>query len=88
MSMFERAGEVGLTGALYALANRTDRRLLLPRIRVPAVVVVGDADRLTPPPRAHAIVEAMTDCRLVVLPAVSHMSALEAPRDVAAQLAF
>ena len=48
--------------------------------------VVGDADRLTPPSKAYAIVDAIHDCRLAVLPAVGHVSAMEAPRDVAAQL--
>jgi pimeloyl-ACP methyl ester carboxylesterase len=47
MAMFERAGDAGLAAALYALANRSDRRPVLPRIRVPVVVVVGDRDRLT-----------------------------------------
>jgi pimeloyl-ACP methyl ester carboxylesterase len=85
--MFERAGDAGLAAALFALANRPDRRTVLPRLGAPAVAVVGDADRLTPPDRAREIVRGTTDARLVILPGVAHMSALEAPREVAAALA-
>jgi len=86
MAMFERAGDAGLAAALYALANRRDRRTVLTRIRVPAVVVVGDRDRLTPPPVAKEMADGLCDGRLVILPGVAHMSAMEAPREVAAQL--
>jgi pimeloyl-ACP methyl ester carboxylesterase len=86
VAMFERAGETGLAAALIALANRADRRTLLPRLGVPAVVVVGDADRLTPPDRAREIARGMTDAHLVLLSGVAHMSAMEAPREVAAAL--
>jgi pimeloyl-ACP methyl ester carboxylesterase len=58
MAMFERAGDAGLAAALYALANRRDRRTVLPRIRVPVVVMVGDRDRLTPPSLAKEMAEA------------------------------
>jgi len=86
MTMFERAGDAGLAAALYALANRRDRRHVLPRIRVPVVVVVGDRDRLTPPSLAKEMADRVGDGRLVILPRVAHMSVLEAPREVAAQL--
>ena len=86
MAMFERAGDAGLAAALYALANRPDRRPLLPRLRIPVVVVVGDRDRLTPPRLAREMADGVCDGRLVVLPRVAHMSTMEAPREVAAQL--
>jgi pimeloyl-ACP methyl ester carboxylesterase len=50
-------------------------------------VVVGDADLLTPPDYSREIAATVPDSRLVLLPAVGHMSTLEAPRDVAAALA-
>lgn len=86
LAMFARAGDAGLAATLFALANRPDRRGLLPTLRAPSIVVVGDADRLTPPDRAREIASTAPDCRLVVLPGVAHMSALEAPLDVAAAL--
>ncbi len=87
LAMFERAADVGLAAALFALANRPDRRPLLPSLRAPSVVVVGEADLLTPPYRAREIAQAAPRSRLLVLPGVAHMSAMEAASDVAAALA-
>ena len=84
---FERAGEAGLAATLFALANRPDRRTILPALGVPSVAIVGDADRLTPPDRAREIASAAPGCRLVILPGIAHMSAMEAPEAVAAALA-
>jgi pimeloyl-ACP methyl ester carboxylesterase len=86
MAMFERAGDAGLAAALYALANRRDRRSVLPRIGVPVVVIVGESDRLTPPSVAKEMADGVCDGRLAILPGATHMSAMEAPREVAAQL--
>ncbi|MFQ5876658.1 MAG: alpha/beta fold hydrolase [Acidobacteriota bacterium] len=87
MGMFPRAGAAGLAAALFALAHRLDRRAALAAIRRPSVVVVGEEDRLTPPDRARAIAAAIPGARLIVLPGVAHMSALEAPGEVARALA-
>jgi pimeloyl-ACP methyl ester carboxylesterase len=84
--MFVRAGDAGLAAALFALASRPDRRDMLPSLSAPVAVVVGDADVLTPPDRAREIAEAVPRGDLTVLPGVGHMSALEAPEEVAAAL--
>lgn len=86
LAMFQRAGDAGLAAALSALANRPDRRALLPELRAPSLVIVGDRDVLTPPEQARAIAEAAPRSRLHVIPGVAHMSAMEAPREVALQL--
>lgn len=86
LDMFSRAGSAGLAAALTALANRPDRTPLLAAIGVPVRVVVGDADALTPPERAREIAAGVRVAELRVLPGVSHLSALEAPREIAALL--
>ncbi|QER89388.1 alpha/beta fold hydrolase [Streptomyces tendae] len=49
-------------------------------LRVPVEVVVGTADRLTPPVHARALAAALPDCRGVTeLPGVGHMTPVEAP---------
>lgn len=52
----------------------------------PALVIVGDRDRLTPPDAARRLHERLPDSRLVVLPAVGHMSLLEAHEAVTAHV--
>ncbi len=51
---------------------------------VPAHVIVGTADRLTPPPQARRIAERLPQCTgLTELPGAGHMTPLERPEAVA-----
>ncbi|HET6635401.1 MAG TPA: alpha/beta hydrolase [Streptomyces sp.] len=53
----------------------------------PTAVVVGTADRLTPPPHAHRIVAALPHCTgLTELTGAGHMTPVEAPEAVGAVL--
>jgi pimeloyl-ACP methyl ester carboxylesterase len=69
-----------------AMAARPDSLALLPSLHVPAVVVVGDEDGVTPLGEALAMVQALPDAVLTVLPGVGHLSPLEDPDGVAAAL--
>lgn len=53
---------------------------------VPAVVIVGDADRLTPERQAHRLVERLAQGRLIVLPGVGHSPMLEAGDELTAHI--
>jgi pimeloyl-ACP methyl ester carboxylesterase len=56
-------------------------------LRVPTAVVVGSADRLTPPVQARALVAALPNCAgLTELPGVGHMTPLEAPAQVTGRI--
>ena len=53
------------------------------RLEVPTEVLVGTADRLTPPAHARAIAQALPQCEgLTELPDIGHMTPLEAPAEV------
>ena len=54
---------------------------------MPAAVLVGDRDRLTPPPCAASIAEALPGAELSVLPGAGHMLTLERHAEVSAALA-
>jgi pimeloyl-ACP methyl ester carboxylesterase len=54
---------------------------------VPAAVLVGDRDRLTPPACAEAIAEALPGTTLTVFPGAGHMLILERHAEVSAVLA-
>ena len=62
-----------LMGSLVQL----DQGEALGRITVPALVVVGELDRLTPPTSARALVEALPEGRGVVIPRAGHCAMLE-----------
>jgi len=83
LAMFEHAGDSGLPPTLMALAARPDRRELLPEIRVPSIVVVGAVDALTPPDRARELASGIPGASLNVLDGIAHLSAMEAPVEVA-----
>ncbi|MCX5048785.1 MULTISPECIES: alpha/beta fold hydrolase [unclassified Streptomyces] len=56
-------------------------------LRVPTVVVVGTADRLTPPVQARALVAALPNCvGSTELPGLGHMTPVEAPELVTGRI--
>lgn len=70
-----------------AIMSRPDFRPLLADIRCPTVVIVGDGDDLTPPDLAREICGGILDARLVVVPDCGHLSTVEQPKVVNAELA-
>ncbi|CAM5262383.1 alpha/beta fold hydrolase [Streptomyces tanashiensis] len=59
----------------------------LRELRLPVAVLVGTADRLTPPVHSHVMVEALPHCTgLVQLAGMGHMTPVEAPEAVTAQI--
>ena len=69
-----------------ALMNRPDCRPLLPSIRIPALVLVGDGDILTPPDLSREMHAGIAGSRLVVVPGSGHLSTMEKPQSVDAAL--
>ena len=68
-----------LTAALAAMAGRPDSRAMLGAITVPALVVVGEEDDLTPLASSEAMAAGMPRARLEVISGAGHLSGLEAP---------
>ncbi|MFJ4849994.1 alpha/beta fold hydrolase [Streptomyces sp. NPDC088733] len=64
--------------ACEALASH-DVRADLDRIAVPALVLNGAEDPVTPPADARALVAGITDARLAVVPGASHLVPVEQP---------
>ncbi|HEY6796130.1 MAG TPA: alpha/beta fold hydrolase [Kineosporiaceae bacterium] len=81
-----RARAEGVAWSQRAMAVRPDATAELVGIAVPAVVVVGEEDGLTPPAQAAALAAALPDAVLTVIPRAGHLSPLEAPDAVAAAL--
>ncbi|MBV8974850.1 MAG: alpha/beta fold hydrolase [Sinobacteraceae bacterium] len=65
-----------------AIMGRSDSRTLLGSIRCPTLVLVGDADQLTPPERAAEIAAGIAGACLVTIPDSGHVSTLEQPDEV------
>ncbi|MEW6583773.1 MAG: alpha/beta fold hydrolase, partial [Actinomycetota bacterium] len=72
-----------VAAALAALRDRPDRRGDLAAVRVPALAVWGDRDRVTPREAMEAIAAGIPDARLAVIPGAGHMTAIERPEEFA-----
>ena len=70
---------LGISGALLAMAARTDTTDALADMELPALVLVGEHDNLTPPADAQALVAGLPQATLQVIPDAAHMSNLENP---------
>ncbi len=80
--MAGRVGQAAFLRQLQAILARPDARAMLPGLRLPVHVAVGEADRLTPPELAWEIAAAVPDARLHVLPGCGHLPPLEDPQAV------
>lgn len=70
--------------AQRAMAARPDRHDDLAKLKVPALVLRGDEDEMSPAQEAHTMAEALgPDTQLVTIPRAGHMSAIETPDQVA-----
>lgn len=76
-----------IVAALAGMAARRDSRPDLPTVDVPALVVVGEEDTLTPPDVARALADGLSRATLEVIPDAAHLSNLENPPAFDAALA-
>jgi pimeloyl-ACP methyl ester carboxylesterase len=81
-----QAPPAGVAWSQRAMAVRSDSAEVLAGLAVPAVVVVGEEDGLTPPGAAHAMADVLPDAVLTVIPGAGHLSPLEVPQEVARAL--
>ena len=76
----------GFLSQQAAVLNRIDSRPSLGAIACPTLVLAGRQDVVTPPAAQEEIAAAIRNATLVVLPACGHLSPLEQPAMVSAQL--
>jgi pimeloyl-ACP methyl ester carboxylesterase len=80
-ALVQAAPPSAVAWASRAMAARPESFAALASVRVPALVVVGEEDTLSPPADAEAMAEALPNARLVRIPAAGHLTAVEAPEE-------
>jgi pimeloyl-ACP methyl ester carboxylesterase len=81
-AMVERTPPAAIAAAQRGMAARPDMTCFLPQIRVPTLVLVGDADVISPPREMQAIAAAIPGAQFVVIPDSGHMTTMEQPEKV------
>lgn len=71
----------GAAAALRGMAARQDQTALLHQIDVPALVIVGEQDDITPPADSRAMQGEISGSRLTVIEGAGHVSNLERPAE-------
>lgn len=86
LAMMKEPGAAAFIRQQKAIIGRADSRPLLPRIAAPTLVLVGEADQVTPPPLAAEMAASIPNARHVIVPGAGHLSPMEQPDAVAAAL--
>ena len=79
MRLLETARQGVLAGDLAACNDWTDGLSAAAGIDCPALLLLGSDDRMTPRRAALPLADAITDCRIRVLPGAGHMMMTEQP---------
>ncbi|MBX3393922.1 MAG: alpha/beta fold hydrolase [Phycisphaerae bacterium] len=74
---------MGVAAALRAMSARADSTNTLPEIRVPALVLVGEEDAITPPATARTMHAGIAGSQIKLIPDCGHMSPVEKPEQFA-----
>ena len=85
--MLEQTGADAYVRQQRAIIGRMDSRTSLEQVRVPALVLVGEADAITPPAAAEEMADIIPGARLAIIPGAGHLSTLEQPDAVTRELA-
>jgi pimeloyl-ACP methyl ester carboxylesterase len=67
---------------LAACDEYTDALTMAGRVRCPVLLLLGENDRMTPPPTAQPLAAAIGDARIVILEKAGHMLQMDKPAHV------
>jgi len=85
--MISSASPQGVAAALRGMAERADSRPLLDEIDVPALLICGRDDELSPPEEMRGMAESIATSRFTVIQDAGHMAPMEQSDEVNAVIA-
>lgn len=80
------ANDLECYAATCVMLGNADLRPTLPRLRIPVAVIVGEEDYATPVAMAQQLHESIRGSTLAILPGGRHLTPVECPDQIAAQL--
>lgn len=78
--LIKRQSPGGIRDAILRMMERPDATPQLASVSVPALILVGEEDTLTPPAESEAIARALPHASLVRIAGAGHLSNLERPQ--------
>jgi 3-oxoadipate enol-lactonase len=81
------ANDVDCYAASCEMLGRADLRSDLPKLRMPVSVIVGEEDYATPVAASRYLHDAIAGSVLTIIPGARHLTPIERPEQIAAQLA-
>ena len=72
----------GVKGCLLAMVSRTDTTPYLSKIKIPALVICGEYDKLTPPEQMKSLADKIHGSQFAIVPNSGHMTPIENPEFV------
>ena len=82
IAMAEEVGRENFVLQQRAILGRRDQSGTLGALTVPALVLGGALDTLTPPQASRDMAELIPDAELVIMEEIGHLSTIEAPDEV------
>ncbi len=73
---------VGVKGSLLAMLSRNDTTEYLSKSKIPALVICGEIDALTPPAVMKAMADKINGAEFIIIKNSGHMSPIENPKEV------
>ncbi len=73
---------IGVKGALLAMVSRTDTTESLNKLGIPALVICGEHDKLTPPEMMKEMSGKIPNSHFIEIPGAGHLSNMENPDEV------
>ena len=86
IAMAEEVGRENFVLQQRAILGRRDQSDTLGALTVPALVLGGGLDTLTPPQASREMAKLIPDAELVIIEEIGHLSSIEAPDEVTATL--
>ncbi|MEK6975889.1 MAG: alpha/beta hydrolase [Candidatus Thermoplasmatota archaeon] len=81
-AMMQRQPKGAVAAGLQAMRDRPDRLDLLKGLKVPALILVGSEDKVTPLDAAKAMGGALINSEVQVIDGAAHLSPMERPHEV------
>jgi pimeloyl-ACP methyl ester carboxylesterase len=80
--MADRTPSEAIEQALTAMRDRPDSTPILPKIAIPVLIIVGEADQATPPELSEAMAKAIPGATLTIIRGAGHLTPMEQPGQV------